>query len=69
MLSDAERIKLYGSAEAVAAVDRRIAEDVASWPPLTPRQRDRLRTLLRTAPAEPVISTPRQRPAATRQAA
>lgn len=66
MLSDAERIKLYGSAEAVAAVDRRIAEDVASWPPLTPSQRDRLRTLLRPAPAEPVIS--RQRRAEPRNA-
>lgn len=59
MLSDAERIRLYGSAEAVAEADRRGAEDVATWPPLTPRQRDRLRALLRPAPAEAAPKSPR----------
>lgn len=52
MLSHAERIKLYGSAEAVAEADRRIAEAVDAWPPLTQRQKDRLAVLLRPAPAE-----------------
>ena len=51
MLTDAERIRLYGSAEAVATADRRIAEEVDAWPPLTPSQQVRLRTLL--APAAP----------------
>lgn len=67
MLSDVERARLYGGADKVAEADRRIAAEVDAWPPLSPSQRDRLRILLR-GPAEPVISTPRQR-AATRQAA
>lgn len=59
MLTDAERERLYGGADKVAEVDRHIAETVAAWPPLTSRQRDRLRALLHTTPAETAI--PRQR--------
>lgn len=69
MLSDAERIRIYGSAEAVAEADRRGAEEVAKWPPLSPGQKARLRALL--APptgTEPASPAPRPR-AATKQAA
>lgn len=61
MLTKDEELRIFGGAEGVAALDRYIADLVEAAPPLTPRQRDRLRTLLRPAPAEPVISHQRRR--------
>jgi hypothetical protein len=61
MLTDAERERLYGGPEAVAAADRRIAEAVDAWPPLTQRQKTRLRALLRPAVDAPVIPHQRRR--------
>lgn len=46
MLTDEERIKIYGSAERVADVDRVIAASVEAMPELTEGQRARLRVLL-----------------------
>lgn len=62
MLSDAERIRIYGSAERVAEVDAQIKATVAVMPPLTPRQRDALTALLAgphripPRPAKPVAA-------------
>ena len=64
MLPRAERIKLYGSAEAVDEADRRGAEEIATWPPLSTAQQDVIRAMFSPSAASP----PRQR-AATRQAA
>lgn len=61
MLTDAERERMYGGPEAVAVADRRIAEAVDKWPPLTPRQKDRLRALFRPAVDAPVIPHQRRR--------
>jgi hypothetical protein len=47
MLTDEERLRVYGSAENVAAADRYINDLADSAPPLTPRQKARLRTLIR----------------------
>lgn len=51
-MTDEQRLKVYGSPEAVAAADRYLDELVAAAPPLTPAQRDRLGLLLRTGPAQ-----------------
>jgi len=65
MLSDAERIRMYGSAEAVAEADRRMAAEVATWPPLTAGQKARLRALLRPVSSEPAPLPRRARQRAT----
>jgi hypothetical protein len=66
MLTDAERERLYGGPDAVAEADRRIAADVAKWPPLTASQRTRLRALLRPVTSEPAPAViPRQRQSRT----
>jgi hypothetical protein len=61
MLTDEERLRVYGSADAVAAADRRIAEAVDGWPPLTVAQKTRLRALLKPAAGAPVIPHQRRR--------
>jgi hypothetical protein len=55
MLTDEQRIKVYGSAERVAEVDAQIQANVDAMPPLTARQRDALKILLgtRTMPPRP----------------
>ena len=61
MLTDEQRIKIYGSAEAVAAVDQRIAETVDTWPPLSQRQKDAIRVLLaKPAPGVEILPAPRR---------
>jgi len=65
MLTDAERERLYGGPEAVAAADRRMDAEVATWPPLTAGQKTRLRALLRPVSSEP---TPLPRRAGQRTA-
>jgi len=61
MLTPAERERVYGGPEGVAAADRYIAESVAAAPPLTRAQKDRLRALWRPAPSErPQESSPRR---------
>jgi hypothetical protein len=61
MLTDAERERVYGGPDAVAAADRRIAEAVDAWPPLTTAQKTRLRALIRPAADAPVIPHQRRR--------
>lgn len=56
MLTDEQRIKIYGSVERVAQVDAQIQANAAAMPPLTPRQRDALRILLRPNSAVPAQS-------------
>lgn len=63
MLSDEQRLKIYGSAERVAEVDAQIEANVAAMPPLTMRQRDALAVLLsgrtrckQTTTAAPVLT-------------
>jgi hypothetical protein len=48
-----ERARAGGQARRVAAVERCIRELVASAPPLTDEQRDRLAAILRPAPNTP----------------
>jgi hypothetical protein len=55
MLTDEERLRVYGSPEAVAAADRYINGLADSAPALTPRQKARLRALFRPAVDAPVI--------------
>lgn len=65
MLTDEQRLKVYGSAEAVAAADRYIEDLVAAMPPLTQRQKDALRVLLRPAAA---VEQPAPKPLRRRRA-
>lgn len=61
MLSRAERIKQYGSEQAVIDADRAAAEDVDGWPPLTAAQQDVIRAMFAPAPAEAAPqATPRR---------
>lgn len=52
MLTKDEESRIFGGPEGVAALDRYINDLVDSAPPLTPRQKDRLRELLRPAVAQ-----------------
>lgn len=52
MLTDEQRLRVYGNAERVASVDRYLDELAAAAPPLTQAQKDRLRALIRSD-AEP----------------
>lgn len=62
MLPREELVRLFGSAEALAEIDRQSAEEVAKWPPLSPSQKARLRALLAPAAAPaPVIPAPAAR--------
>lgn len=63
MLSSAERLRIYGSPEAVAEADAYLDRLAAEAPPLTASQKARLRALI--APpvtAAPVIPAPRRGP-------
>jgi hypothetical protein len=62
MLTDGQRIKLYGSAERVAEVKAQIKEANDAMPPFTARQRDALRNLWAPRP------TPHPAEAASRPA-
>lgn len=56
MLTDEQRIKVYGSAERVAEVDAGIKANAAAMPPLTAAQRDALAVLLgRRIPPRSVV--------------
>lgn len=61
MLSDEQRIRIYGSAERVAEVDAQIKANIDRMPPLSQRQRDQLRILLRPNPANTLAESPSQR--------
>lgn len=52
MLTEEQRLRVYGGPEGVAAADRYIDALVAAAPPLTAAQRDRLRILFAPAPAQ-----------------
>lgn len=55
LLSDTERLRIYGSAKAVTAVDAYLDALVAAAPPLTAGQKARLQTLMR--PSASAIAT------------
>jgi hypothetical protein len=58
MLTEAQRLKTYGSPEAVAAVDRHLDELAAAAPPLTPGQKAALRVLLRPSASSGIPTAP-----------